>query len=152
MEPASIEHYFTTYFVLSPFGAMPRTEVREEGAPTAGSHAIDFVDVPVPPPSVPTDPIELNGVPLTWESAETDARPELIVTVGEYTWIISGPVGAASLEIPAPPEGAALTLDIENLLYCEGILTLVRDAADSTPELWLGARSYSDELYVKYTP
>jgi len=151
VEPPSLDQYFTWYNVQSPSSA-GFTEFREAGLPTPGSHPIDLLDVPVLPSSNPAAPIELNGAPFTWESGETDARPELVMFVGEYTWIIDGPVGATSLAVPAPPEGAALTVDIEAFSFYLGNLTLLRDAEDSTPELWLGARSYSEELYVKYTP
>ena len=107
------------------------------------------------PEPLPTSAYELNGTPFTWESAETDVRPELIVVIGDYigdyTWTIHGPVGATSLAVPAPPEGAALTAQIETETF-DANLVLSRDAADSTPELWLGARAYSVAVAAKYTP
>jgi hypothetical protein len=146
--PPFVDQYFTLYFV---WGNSGWTEVREDGLPTAGSHAIDLLDVPVVNTSSETGFVELNGAPVTWESAETDARPELVVFVGDYTWIIDGPVSATSLAVPALPEGAALTEPIETNVH-EANLILLRDAAESTPELWLGARAYSVPVAVEYVP
>jgi hypothetical protein len=148
IESSLIDQYFMLYFVFSGSGW---TEVREAGVPTPGSHAIDLLDVPVVNTSSETGFVELAGDPVTWESADTDARPELVVFVGDYTWIISGPVGATSLAVPAPPAGAALTEPIETNVH-EAVLTLLRDAADATPELWLGARVYSPAMAVEYVP
>jgi len=60
-------------------------------------------------------------------------------------------VGATSLSIPAPPASAALTEQIEGASSA-GVLILWRDSADSTPEFWLGARVYTPEIAVTYTP
>jgi len=158
MNVPSIPHYVTNYSIYSGFIF---SMVRMDGLPTEGSHATDFLDVPVLP-SLPAGGYELNGAPFTWESAETNARPVLTVTtpdytltpmglVGEYTWTIQGPVGATSLAIPVLPEGGPLTEQIETGDHV-GMLTLMRDAADSTPGLWLGALCGTQVFDVQYTP
>ena len=149
MQDPFIEHYITVYVIYTGTYDLMGTVVREDGPPTDGSHAIDFLDVPVLPAPAESGAVELNGGALAWGSSETDARPELLVVVGDYTWLIYGPVGATSLAPPVPPEGTPLTEPIINE-QLPAILNIVRDAENSTPELWLGARANSDSFIIKF--
>jgi len=74
------------------------------------------------------------------------------VFVGDYTWIISGPVDATSLAIPAMVEGAPFTDMVEMSGVLSAVLLLSREAEGSTPELWLGARAYTQEFLMSYNP